>query len=54
MDADQTLHRDLFHDIMRWTSSSGTDLNWPESDSIINDRLCPGFLIKAGRYFNPF
>ena len=53
MDADQTLHRDLFNDVLRFTDDT-TNLVWPESDPIIKDRLCPRFLIEAGRFFNPF
>jgi prenylcysteine alpha-carboxyl methylesterase len=53
MDADQTLHRDLFNDVVKFTDDR-RDFVWPESDPIIKDRLCPRFLIQAGRVFNPF
>jgi fermentation-respiration switch protein FrsA (DUF1100 family) len=51
MDADHRLHRDLFNDVKNWTDSQ--DLIWP-NDPIMNDRLCPHFMIQIGRYFNPF
>ncbi|KAG7347409.1 carboxylesterase [Nitzschia inconspicua] len=52
MDADQTLHRDLFRDVRKWTGS--TTLSWPNEDPIIYNRLCPHFMVQAGRFFNPF
>jgi prenylcysteine alpha-carboxyl methylesterase len=52
MDADQSHHRDLFDDVKEWTASS--QLSWPENDPVIKDRLCPHFLVQAGRFFNPF
>jgi prenylcysteine alpha-carboxyl methylesterase len=52
MDADQSLHRDLFHDMRKWTGS--TYLSWPSEDKVIKHRLCPHFMIQAGRFFNPF
>ena len=51
MDADHRLHRDLFNDVKNWTDSS--NLIWPD-DPIMNDRLCPHFMIQIGRFFNPF
>lgn len=52
MDADQSLHRDLFDDVRGWTNSP--NLSWPHSNPIILNRLCPHFLLQAGRFFNPF
>ena len=51
MDADHRLHKDLFDDVNKWSTSS--DLTWP-SDSRANGRLCPNFMVKLGRVFNPF
>jgi prenylcysteine alpha-carboxyl methylesterase len=52
MDADQSLHRDLFNDVKVWTDSP--DLSWSTGNPIITDRICPHFLIQAGRFLNPF
>jgi prenylcysteine alpha-carboxyl methylesterase len=52
MDANQSLHRDLFDNVRVWTDSP--NLSWPSTDPIIADRLCPRFLLTAGRFFNPF
>lgn len=51
MDADHRLHKDLFDDVNKWSTSP--DLTWP-SDSRVNGRLCPHFMVKLGRVFNPF
>lgn len=52
MDADQSLHRDLFDDVKVWTDSP--NVSWSCRDPIITDRICPHFLIQAGRFLNPF
>jgi prenylcysteine alpha-carboxyl methylesterase len=51
MDANQSLHQDLFNDLVGWTNSA---LVWPAEDPIIKDRLCPQIMIQAARFFNPF
>lgn len=51
MDADHRLHKDLFDDVNTWTNSP--NLNWP-TDSRINARLCPHFLVTLSRWLNPF
>ena len=64
MDADHTFHYDLFCDVRRWTSRSPQQqhqqqqelrLTWPnDDDPVIRDRLCPHFMVVAGRFFMPF
>mmetsp|Transcript_10968 Transcript_10968/g.26123 ORF Transcript_10968/g.26123 Transcript_10968/m.26123 type:complete len:308 (+) Transcript_10968:1-924(+) len=61
MDADHTFHYDLFCDVKRWTTSSSTAtsqqhrITWPnDDDPVIRDRLCPHFMVVAGRFFMPF
>lgn len=52
MEADHRFHRDLFETVREWTDSP--HLTWPEDESIVKGRLCPGFLVKVGRCCNPF
>ena len=68
MDADHTFHYDLFCDVKRWTTETTSQqqehqheqeqekqLVWPnDDDPVIRDRLCPHFLVVAGRFFMPF
>lgn len=51
MDADHRLHKDLFDDVNRWSTSP--DLTWP-NDPRVYDRLCPHFLVRFARFLNPF
>jgi prenylcysteine alpha-carboxyl methylesterase len=51
MDADHRFHNDLFRAVKEWTDSS--HLEWPENDPLIKQRLCPHFLVQAGRFCNP-
>jgi len=51
MDADHRLHKDLFDDVNKWTTSP--NLSWP-NDPRVNDRLCPHFMVKLSRVLNPF
>lgn len=51
MDADHRLHKDLFDDVNKWSTSP--DLIWP-NDPRVNDRLCPKFMIELSRVINPF
>lgn len=51
MDADHRLHKDLFHDVNKWTTSP--NLSWP-NNSKIDSRLCPHFMVTLGRWANPF
>lgn len=55
MDADHTFHHDLFCDVKAWTTKSDR-LTWPnhDDDPVIRDRLCPHFMISAGRFLMPF
>lgn len=53
MDADHRFHRDLFGAVVEWTHSSG-QLTWPHDHPAITQRLCPHFLINAGRGCMPF
>ena len=52
MDADHRLHKDLFDDVNKWSTSP--NLTWPKNDPRVNDRLCPHFMIKLARLLNPF
>lgn len=52
MDADHRLHKDLFDNVNKWTTSP--NLTWPNDDARVNDRLCPHFMIEISRYLNPF
>jgi prenylcysteine alpha-carboxyl methylesterase len=54
MDADQSLHRDLFNNVREWTGSHTATLSWPSDDPVIKNRLCPHVMVQAGRFFNPF
>jgi prenylcysteine alpha-carboxyl methylesterase len=54
MDAEHSLHRDLFNNVRDWTVSHSATLSWPSDDPLIKDRLCPHVMIQAGRFFNPF
>jgi prenylcysteine alpha-carboxyl methylesterase len=52
MDSDHRFHRDIFLAVQEWTDSP--NLAWPEDDPVITKRLCPHFLIRLGRFCNPF
>lgn len=51
MDADHRLHKDLFDNVNKWTTSP--NLTWP-NDPRVNDRLCPHFMVTLSRWLNPF
>ncbi len=51
MDADHRLHKDLFDDVNKWSTSP--DLTWP-NDPRVNNRLCPKFMVEMSRVMNPF
>mmetsp|Transcript_1776 Transcript_1776/g.2075 ORF Transcript_1776/g.2075 Transcript_1776/m.2075 type:complete len:488 (-) Transcript_1776:120-1583(-) len=52
-DADHRFHKQLFDNVQNWTTTDPSGLIWP-NDPLINDRLCPHFMVQAARYFNPF
>lgn len=52
MDADHRLHKDLFENVNKWTTSP--NLTWPNDDPSVNGRLCPHFMVKLSRIMNPF
>lgn len=53
-DADSRFHKQLFDDVREWSKNPQVQLTWSTDDPLINNRLCPHFMIQAGRYFNPF
>ena len=52
MDGDHRLHKDLFDDVNKWSTSP--DLAWPTDDPRVHEKLCPHFLVKIARVLNPF
>ena len=52
MDGDHRLHKDLFDDVNKWSTSP--NLAWPTDDPRVHEKLCPHFLVKIARVLNPF
>ena len=57
MDADHRFHRDVYAAVQQWTEHMAID-EWPEECPLdsqgVQRRLCPHFMIRLARFFNPF
>lgn len=52
MVGDHRFHADIVHAVNDWTD--GSNLSWPDEDSMLLGKLCPSFLVRAGKFFMPF
>ena len=56
MEGNHKFHLDLFNAIIKWTQNSGDEPPFPIFDLSHPSckRICPHFLIRIGRWMNPF